>query len=137
MANMLKSLTIAALTVLAFPTAASARDPLQAVEQARQDRKTNEGFSTARTTQPDGNVRYAMNGSNVRRLQSSEEAERQFERGHDAYANGAYGSACLAFRHAKNLYARARDREMSETSASLARDACTMARANGTGARSG
>ena len=125
--------------VLTLPGIATAQNPFSAAEQRRHDDKANQGFSTRRDTtgtdRDGGYIRYSMGyrSGSSRSARSSEEAERQYRRGEEAYAAGEYSDACLAFRHAKNLYARVGETQMSEASASLAKDACTTARASRSG----
>ena len=139
MKRLLRLIAVATMSIaMVAPTLAFAQSPEQRQDQRRHDQKANQGFSTNRDTtsgyREGGYVRYSMsNAGNSRLARSSEEAEKQHRRGEDAYAAGNYGSACMSFKHAKNLYARIGDTQMSEASATLAQDACTMARANSSG----
>lgn len=132
-----KALMISVFAATAVtPASVSAQNSM--ADQRRHDDRANTGFSTRRDTtgadREGGYIRYTMSHSgNTRSARSSDEAERQFRRGNDAYAAGQYGSACVSFRHARNLFARVDDTQMKEVSSSLANDACAMARANTSG----
>ncbi len=138
MAGTVKVLTILTIAMtMSLPVMAGAQDYRNG-DEARHDRKANEGFSTNRSTvgsdRNGGTVRYSMaNTDGARPTRSTQEAEKQFRRGNDAYADGQYGIACISFRHAKNLFARSGDGQMSEAASGLARDACAIARANSSG----
>ena len=122
-------------TSLLAPTLAAAQNIDRNLYERRHDQQANQGFATSRNTTRErtgGYVSYRMGyPSNSRMARSSDEAEKQFRRGGDAYAAGDYGLACRSYKHAKNLYARVGDTQMSEASATLANDTCSTARANG------